>query len=255
MVEIRELVEAVHASPTRVVIAVAGAGSQALAWLLAVPGASRTLLEAVVPYERQALIGFLGHEPEQFVSTQTATELAEAAYHRALRLREDQLPALGLACTASLATDRTKRGEHRGCIAAWDDAGVVTHSLVLAKGRRDRSGEEELLSRLLLNALARACRLQAQLPLDLVEGEVPEVRQEAHGDPLARLLAGGIRTVTVHPDGRAVADEPFRGAVLPGSFNPLHQGHLDLAAAAAGILGCGVALRAVRAQRGQTAAA
>ena len=119
MAEIRELVEAVHASPTRAVIAVAGAGSQALAWLLAIPGASRTLLEAVVPYERQALIGFLGHEPEQFVSTQTATELAGAAYRRALRLREDQSPALGLACTASLATNRPKRGEHRGCIAAW----------------------------------------------------------------------------------------------------------------------------------------
>ena len=242
MAEIRELVEAVHASPTRVVIAVAGAGSQAVAWLLAVPGASRTLLEAVVPYERQALIDFLGHEPEQFVSTQTATELAGAAYRRALRLREDQSPVLGLACTASLATDRPKRGEHRGCIAAWDEAGVVTHNLVLAKGRRDRSGEEEQLSRLLLNALARACRLPAQLPLDLVEGEAPEVRREAHGHPIDRLLSGGVRTVTVQADGRAVADEPFRGAVLPGSFNPLHQGHLDLASAAAGILGCEVAL-------------
>ena len=71
---------------------------------------------------------------------------------------------------------------------------------------------------------------------------MPEVRQEAHGDPLDRLLLGGVRTVTVHADGRAVADEPFRGAVLPGSFNPLHQGHLDLAAAAAGILECEVAL-------------
>ena len=75
-----------------------------------------------------------------------------------------------------------------------------------------------------------------------MEGEAPEVRREAHGHPIDLLLSGGVRTVTVQADGRAVADEPFRGAVLPGSFNPLHQGHLDLAAAAAGILGCEVAL-------------
>ncbi len=46
----RSLIQAIHDSPPRAVFAAAGAGSQALADLLGVPGASRTLLEALIPY-------------------------------------------------------------------------------------------------------------------------------------------------------------------------------------------------------------
>lgn len=50
---------------------------------------------------------------------------------------------------------------------------------------------------------------------------------------IEQLLAGAVQTVTVHPDGRQVADAPPRGAILSGSFNPLHVGHVALATAAA----------------------
>ena len=49
------LIESVHATPTRAVLAVTGAGSQALAWLLGVGGASRTVLEATVRDSERAL--------------------------------------------------------------------------------------------------------------------------------------------------------------------------------------------------------
>ena len=52
MEKINELITTIHAAPQLAVIAVAGGGSLAVAWLLAVPGASRTLLESVVPYSR-----------------------------------------------------------------------------------------------------------------------------------------------------------------------------------------------------------
>ena len=111
------LISAIHASPTMAVIVVTGGGVQAIADLLAVPGASKTVLEALVPYSEQSLTEFLGASPTQAVSVDTAAAMARAAYQRALRLREKEpIPVLGLSCTATLATDRPKKGDHRAHI-------------------------------------------------------------------------------------------------------------------------------------------
>ena len=241
---IQSLVEQIHASPKMAVLALGGAGSQALAWLLGAPGASRTVLEAVVPYGRRAMSEFLGYEPAQYVSPQMAKELAKVAYARALRLREAREPVVGVGCTATIATDRPKRGEHRCCVATWDYTGATTYDLKLAKGRRDRSGEEDVASRLVLNALAEICGLGPELPLTLIETERVEELHTAHPNPLERLLAplpssgpGGVRTVLVYPDGKMEVDQEVTGAVLPGAFDPLHQGHEGLATAASEMLG------------------
>ena len=242
---IHHIVERIHASPKLAVIVVAGAGGEALAWLLGVPGASRTVLEAVVPYGRRSMTEFLGHEPRQAVSPEMAGEMAESAYRKALRLRETQGPVVGLACTATIATDRPKRGEHRCCVAVWDDAGATTYNLKLIKGRRDRPGEEQVVSGLVLRALAEACDIEPDLPLALLDSERVEVRHTYHAGPIPRLIAPPdgvgcgpqVRTVTVHPDGRMAADEPVRAAVLPGSFSPPHPGHERLARVASEMLG------------------
>jgi nicotinamide mononucleotide (NMN) deamidase PncC len=57
---IRLAVEAVHASPVRAVVHVTGGAAQSLGWIMSVPGASRTLLEARVPYAREAMVDLLG---------------------------------------------------------------------------------------------------------------------------------------------------------------------------------------------------
>ena len=242
--DIQGLVERIHASPQMAVIAVAGAGAQALAWLLGVPGASRTVLEAMVPYGRLSMVRYLGREPAQFVSPETAREMAESAYTRALELREADEPVVGLACTASIATDRTKRGEHRCYVAARDDAGVTTFELNLAKGERDRTGEEDVISRLILWALAESCGIGPDLPLGLLDSEHLRVQRTSNADPLRRFLetgnkglVAGVRTLFIYADGRMGVDEPLRGAVLPGSFSPLHQGHEGLAQVASEIVG------------------
>ena len=51
------------------------------------------------------------------------------------------------------------------------------------------------------------------------------------------LMAGHVSSVTVHSDGTMAADEPVRGGMLSGSFNPLHEGHDRLASAASEMLG------------------
>lgn len=240
MNDIQALIQRIHDSPQQTVLAVSGAGSQATAWLLGVAGASRTLLEVVVPYGPRSMIELVGHEPGQFVSSETARDIAAATYRRSLRLREGAPPVLGLGCTATIATDRTKRGDHRAHIATWDDERVSTYSLLLDKGLRDRAGEEELVSLLVLQALAEACGIDPDLELGLTSGDKLEVERRRHPDPLSRLLSGDAGSVTVYPDGRMAVDEPVQAALLPGSFRPVHEGHRQLTRAASGILGLDV---------------
>ena len=154
MEEMLPYIQKLHDTPHKTVLAVSGAGTQAVAWLLGVGGASRTILEVVVPYGRLAMMDFLGFEPEQSASADTAIAMAKQAYQRARAQREDDSPVLGLACAAAIATDRHRRGENRAFVAAWDDRITATWSLTLHKGLRDRAGEEDAVSRLIVQALS-----------------------------------------------------------------------------------------------------
>lgn len=82
----RAVIEAIHSSPTQVVVYICGGASLALGWLMSVPGASSTVLEAVVPYSRQSLVQLLGKVPSRYCSQQIAEEMALLAYNRALKL-------------------------------------------------------------------------------------------------------------------------------------------------------------------------
>ena len=240
--DIAEVVARIHDTRQQSVLAVAGAGNYALAWLLGVGGASRTVLETRVPYGYLAMTDFLGgYAPEQTVSADTARRMARAAWARGMTLREQDAPIVGLACTATIATDRTKRGDHRAFIATWDDDMATTDAVVLEKGLRDRAGEEDVVSRMVIAAIARACGVSAELDLGLVSSERLVTETARHADPVQRLLDGDARWVTVHPDGRMVVDGDAPRALLPGSFNPLHAGHTELAHVASDVLGAPVA--------------
>ena len=56
-------------------------------------------------------------------------------------------------------------------------------------------------------------------------------------EQLPSLLDGSIATLTIDPQGAARADDPPLGVVASGAFNPLHAGHLGMAAAAAQLTG------------------
>src|SRR5438552_6213805 len=112
----RRLIEAIHAAPFKCVLALTGGGTQAVALLLNVPGGSRTILETVVPYGEQALTDWLGRRPASFCSPETSREMARRAYARASWLAPGE-EVVGLGCTASLATNRPKKGDHRLHIA------------------------------------------------------------------------------------------------------------------------------------------
>ncbi len=239
-----EPIKAIHATPPMMVIEFAGAGAQALTWLHGAGGSSRTMLEATDRYAAASLIEAIGFEPEQFTSPQVARAMATRAYIRANHLTDYDIPVAGIGCTATITTDRIKRGDHRCCVAVCDAQGVTTYTLTLTKGLRSRQEEENLVSLLILKAVAGVCDVEGLPEPDLASGEVLGQQVEPIDWP-ARLLAQEIDWVTVLPDGRMVPGASWadsgvhrRGlALLSGAFNPLHDGHKQLARVAAEILG------------------
>ncbi|HJY79966.1 MAG TPA: hypothetical protein VKK81_02625 [Candidatus Binatia bacterium] len=177
------LISQIHASPLMAVLVVTGGGVQALADLLTVPGASRTVLEALVPYSEQSLAEFLGALPVRSVSIETAAALARLASQRAIQLRKDiTVPVIGLSCTAALVTDRPKKGAHRAHVGVSSGAQTRVYSLTLQKSARDRHGEERLVSDLLLRTLAEMCGIDAVKELTLLAGEQVIV-QDVYREP------------------------------------------------------------------------
>ena len=140
-------------------------------------------------------------------------------FQRARRLAASR--PFGFAVTASLATDRVKRGACRAHIALQ----TATHShcgeFTGFSVTRDRATQEQELSEAAWDAV-----------LDALD--------------LARHPDSGLQSVAAEPDWKALMDGSLDrictgnhdGALLlPGSFNPLHDGHLRMMAYAEEQLG------------------
>ncbi len=235
--DIHDLVQAIHDSPALTVVVTAGAGTQALADLLAVAGATRTLLEALIPYSTAAFDDFLGQHPPQYVAAETARLLAGRSYTRARLLHTWDEGLVGTSCTATIITDRPKRGQHRAYIATWQPAHLICTRLYLQKGARDREGEEDLVSRVLLNALAEACGIADRVEVPFVEGDDLSVHTTDFFKLVTQLLHNESTHFGIEDDGEIVGAEARPPAILSGSFNPLHDGHLELAQTAGELLG------------------
>src|SRR5215212_8236374 len=150
-------IERIHGAGRPLVIAVTGGGSGAISSLLEVPGASAVVLEAIVPYAATALADWLGGTPDHYCSERTARAMAMAAFERARELSSaDPHALLGIAATASLASNRPKRGPHRIHIA-WQSATTTAVSSRTFPSETSRADEEQMATQLILNTIADAC--------------------------------------------------------------------------------------------------
>src|SRR6185312_14862653 len=153
-------------------------------------------------------------------SAETAIAMAQSARARAATLTPAGNDLVGLGATAALVSDRPRRGEHRFHIACANAAGTAHCTAVLAKGRRDRAAEEDLVSRAIVLWLAHACGIAAPSPRSLLDADEHFAETVvAVADPIDRLLAGEHDRVTVQPDGQMILSAPQPSVLFPGSFN------------------------------------
>lgn len=233
--------QALHQSPHLGVFYVTGGGVSLLADLLGEPGASSTVLEATVPYAEAALAQCLGGAPDQACSAATARALAMAAWQRAKSLQTPDNNGLdtlfGLGCTAALATNRPKRGSHRAFVAIQTLATTATAHIEFNKGSDgmgDREAEEAQVTALAWQLLETVLDVQLRAPPVHASSRVS--KSSVDGQPEWAQLLSGASLKESQPVGA-----PKPQALLSGSFNPLHRGHLKMAEHASQLLDTPVA--------------
>src|SRR5256884_8056748 len=149
--------------------------------------------------------------------------MATSVRARAARLVPAGSELVGLGATAALVSDRPRRGEHRFHIAFANSAGVVHCTCLMAKGRRDRGAEEDLVSRAIVLWLARACGIAAPSPRSLLDADEHYAETVVAGgaavDTIDQLLAGGVERGTRQPRGPKDRVGPHTFVVCPGSVN------------------------------------
>lgn len=201
---------AFHATPPIGVFLITGGGAKFIEELMGTPGASSSVLDLQIPYAYPALEQLLGRAPEQACSALTARQMAVTAFTRAQHLAPDQTHRFGFGLTASLATNRTKKGQHR---AFWAIQLADRTNEYSALFDADRETEEGALNEFIWASLNH-CLFDHALSHDITahsSGAHPEWSSLLSADP-HRICIG---THNGH-------------ALLPGSFNPLHDGHREM---------------------------
>ena len=199
-----------HASNWSGVLHVTGGGSGFLSEMLKEPGASKTILEASIPYSEKSLSELLGGPAEQACSPSTARALAMAAFEKAKSY--GVVGNFGLGCTASLATNREKKGQHRAHWAIQTDNDSFAYSATYSENRKT---EEEQLENDLWASLQNALLSeQNQLSENIVSENIkaPQSWQSLLGEAPYRYTKSESEGLLL----------------LPGSFNPIHQGHEEM---------------------------
>lgn len=226
-------------------IAMAGGGSAALSALAGREGASAVLIAGRLAYSRKAATELRGFDGAGgFCSPEMALDLALTAHEAAVALDDRRRKLrIGVGVASALATIPPRAGRDRAHLAVVgeDTAGGWSLNLDAWPGDRDR---QELLTG--AAALLAAWRGAGCGP---AEPSVPAGLGEALGcvkqDPgywIERVVRGRIAWARCDPGGSWSGPGAPPDAILAGSFDPLHDGHLGLAAAAGSHLGAPVEL-------------
>ena len=226
----------IHGSKIRLVIVVSGVGSQSINWLLSVPGASKTVIEAHIPYANESLNHYIGEIPEQYVSESTAILMAKSAYFNGVKFHNDFSDVIGVSCTGAISTNRPRKGANQAYIAVWSPKLKYVRYVSLNKGERTRAEEEELISSLIIKSIEEKALGQSKLQVALTESESSTIESTEFTSKIDALVNNHIKSIALKGSEPIGLDHRFNGGILSGSFNPIHKGHVALAQLASKIL-------------------
>ena len=214
-----DIVKKIHESPFKITFVSSGGGTNAISSLLEVPGASNTILESYIPYSKDSMDKFLNRKPDHYCSLDTCLSMGANAYKKSKEIdtKTKSKYLLGLSITANLATTYEKKGDHKFFIVIQANDYTKYLECFLEKGKRSRNEEEELITACAISLLAESCGLDYPLPDQKEHINVNTVIAEKSWKKLFNNKVGFISNNKSNPE-----------LIFPGSFNPLHEGHMKM---------------------------
>lgn len=242
--ELKGIIREIHASPYRIVLSITGGGSQAIGELLRHGDASATLLEALVPYDKNALTDLIGREPDRYCSEETARKMAMASFQRALKLieRENDIETqhlIGIGVTCKLVRNESEREgrKHEIYFASQSLLQTTATHLTLLE-RRTREEEENIASLLIIHKIAQLCNVDISSIRALfsapesknIKNRVAYVSPDIGNLLVNTLLHGDEATdhainISTSEENKALNPR----IIFAGSFNPCHKNHIEMA--------------------------
>jgi hypothetical protein len=203
----------------------AGAGLQDELWKE--PGSSAYLSGASFPYspeEHQEILGFV---PDHYCSEIDALDLAMAAYMKAYLFGGKKPVGLGL--TASVASEKKHRGDHRIYACVMTDDQILSCSLCLDKnvGSAARFADGQVANHIGLHLILTGVGITSLADLT---SNLPSNVLIADSNTNA-LLANDrffLRPFFNSNGERGLLGPKQKIALMPGGFNPPHEGHFGL---------------------------
>lgn len=228
----KQMIQDIHKSPYKVAMAITGGGAEVIGELLRHGNGSATLLEATVPYNQRAFADYIRGVPDKFCSAEAARDLAMAAFKRAIKIdeNEDHRYLIGLGASSSLVKpDGEREGRrHNLYLAIQTCRETNTYEFCLSE-KRTREEEESFVATKILEILACVVGAIEDFPnKDLDHVPVKVESYESQGLQL-QLLLGQEKYIAYLSDNDSVNAYPQNRVIFPGSFNPTHEGHLQMA--------------------------
>ena len=254
------LVSAIHGntatSGKKFVITISGGGVFSFSQLIGQAGASNTVLELNCPYSMEASEQFLGgNEIKQHVSAEVADAFALTSLNRARELyvlsksRVEELDGIdkcyGVGVTCALASKTWKRGDHRCYITILSSNSKHSVYVNLFKGTEDapfrtRKQEDELIGSIIIKTIAWALNIieLSDIVADPIYDSKDTVNLKSENFYYADIIDDFVRptenqekinNILRLPSGKMMINVPIHKlpniVMVPGSFNPLHDGH------------------------------
>lgn len=212
------------------VLAITGGGTGALGEMLHDGGASKWLLEANIPYSKEALIAYTRYKPDHFCSRDQALNLAVTSYLRAQKYSNDSVDQLiGIGATSRLYTGHLEREGrvNETWVAMHSDKETKTWHVVFTS--RNRREQEHIVASIIQSVVENGW-----VPDDIYklmsDGEVVVPMVQRCPKELSGLFNGETKTYFIYGNKQVPPNDWHDNSLLfPGSFNPLHEGHIAMA--------------------------